>query len=391
MRGRDPAEPHRSTTPLELLFDLTFVVAVARAAAELRAALGQGQTGHALAGYALIFYALWWAWVNSTWFASAYDTDDVPYRLLTLLQMAGALIFSAGVPAAFGHSDYVTVVAGYVVMRMALVTQTLRAAHDHPAGRALTVRYAALISVVQLAWIGWLTLTGPMQMAGFAVLALAELVIPSRDQRPDSGTPWHPGHIAERYGQFTIIVLGEVISAIAATFGDAVTDKSASPDLITIAVAGLLLVFAMWWSYFRHDSLRDIRREIGESVLRTFLRSLGHYLIFASVAAVGAGLQVETQSLTHGAHVTPRFAAYSVAIPVAVYIVALAFLSRDQAPRATAPGIGVLTAVLVVAAAAATPLVTLPAVAVIIVVLVTFLLIYYLARDRTPLRQPPPT
>ena len=100
MIGRDPDEPHRASTPLELLFDLTFVVAVARAASELHHALAQGDGGHALAGYAVVFFGLWWAWVNFTWFASAYDTDDVAYRLLTLLQMAGVLVYAAGIPAA---------------------------------------------------------------------------------------------------------------------------------------------------------------------------------------------------------------------------------------------------------------------------------------------------
>jgi low temperature requirement protein LtrA len=156
MSGRDPGEAHRASTPLELLFDLTFVVAVARAGIELRDALAQGHAGHALAGYGAVFFGLWWAWVNFTWFASAYDTDDVPYRLLTLLQMAGVLVFAAGIPAAFEHFDFTTVVIGYVIMRLALVAQWLRAARSHPEGRAGTLRYAAGVTVVQLCWIGWL-------------------------------------------------------------------------------------------------------------------------------------------------------------------------------------------------------------------------------------------
>jgi low temperature requirement protein LtrA len=105
MVGRDPDEAHRASTPLELLFDLTLVVAVARATSKLHHALAQGHAGHALAGYAVMFFDLWWAWVNFTWFASAYDTDDVAYRLLTLLQMAGVLVYAAGIPAAFEHYD----------------------------------------------------------------------------------------------------------------------------------------------------------------------------------------------------------------------------------------------------------------------------------------------
>ena len=176
MSGRNPDEAHRASTPLELLFDLTFVVAVARAGIELRDALAQGHAGHALAGYAVVFFGLWWAWVNFTWFASAYDTDDVPYRLLTLLQMAGVLVFAAGIPAAFEHFDFVKTVVGYVIMRLALVAQWLRAARGHPEGRAGTLRYAAGVTVVQLCWIGWLFLPRVAHVAGLFVLV-------ARDER----------------------------------------------------------------------------------------------------------------------------------------------------------------------------------------------------------------
>jgi low temperature requirement protein LtrA len=223
MSGRDPGEKHRSSTPLELLFDLTYIVAVARAALELRNALALGHAGHALGSYSVIFFGLWWAWVNSTWFASAYDTDDVPYRLLTMLQMAAVLVFSAGIPAAVERNDFITVVAGYVIMRLALVAQGLRAAAGHPAGRAGTLRYAAGITGVQLCWIGWLALPGLPRMAALALLVAAELAVLAWSQLRGGGMPWHPGHIADRYGQFTIIVLGEVISAVAVAVGDAVT------------------------------------------------------------------------------------------------------------------------------------------------------------------------
>src|SRR3954447_460562 len=127
MLARATDEDHRVSTPLELLFDLTFVVAVSQAAASLAHGLGEGHTGRALLGYVLVFFAIWWAWMNFTWFASAYDTDDVPYRLLTLLQMAGVLVLAAGIGPASDGYDYRTVTLGYVVMRLAMVAQWLRA------------------------------------------------------------------------------------------------------------------------------------------------------------------------------------------------------------------------------------------------------------------------
>jgi low temperature requirement protein LtrA len=378
MSGRDPGEEHRASTPLELLFDLTFVVAVARAAIELRDALGQGHTGHALAGYAMVFFAVWWAWVNFTWFASAYDTDDVPYRLLTLLQMAGVLVFAAGIPATFQHFDFTTAVAGYVIMRMAMVAQWLRAARGHPGGRAATLRYATGVTVVQLCWIGWLFIHGPARLASLIVLVVAELAVPIWAESGGQATPWHPGHITERYGGFTIIVLGEVIAAVATAVGDSVSGRQASPGLLTIAAAGLLLVFALWWSYFQHSAAEEIQR----SPRWTMVWALAHYLIFAALAALGAGLQVAIEALTHGARVTPAFAAFAVAIPVAIYIVVLALLHVPaDGPPSAVRWLKPLTAALLLAVAAATPVLALPAAVVIMAMLVVLLLAYHLADE----------
>ena len=93
------------------------------------------------AGYLLVFFAIWWAWMNFTWFASAYDTDDVPYRLLTLLQMAGVLVLAAGVPAAFDDRDFARHRLGYVVMRIALVAPVAPGGARRP-GRAAAPRCA---------------------------------------------------------------------------------------------------------------------------------------------------------------------------------------------------------------------------------------------------------
>src|SRR4051812_40683183 len=90
MEGRDASEPFRASTPLELFFDLCFVAAVSFAASSLLHALEDGGAGHALFGYLSVFFAIWWAWMNFTWFASAYDTDDVLYRMVTFVQIAGA-------------------------------------------------------------------------------------------------------------------------------------------------------------------------------------------------------------------------------------------------------------------------------------------------------------
>src|SRR5687768_9362052 len=91
MVARAHSEPHRQASWLELLFDLSFVVAVAQAAAQLEHAFVENHASSGLIGYLVVFCAVWWAWVAFTWFGNVFDTDDVPYRLLMIVMIAGSL------------------------------------------------------------------------------------------------------------------------------------------------------------------------------------------------------------------------------------------------------------------------------------------------------------
>ena len=123
MTARPRDEPHRAVSSLELLFDLTFVVAIASIAERLAHSIAEGHTLQGLIPFLQVFFAIWWAWMNFTWFGSAYDTDDVPYRVLTAVQIVGVPVLAAGVPAAANDNDYRAVTLGYLIMRIALVAQ----------------------------------------------------------------------------------------------------------------------------------------------------------------------------------------------------------------------------------------------------------------------------
>ena len=219
MSGRDPHEHHRAATPLELLFDLTFVVAFGLAGNELAHALAEAHVTTGLIAFGLAMFAVCWAWINFSWFSSAYDTDDWAFRLLTLVQMAGVLIFALGLPEMFasfqagGQVDIRLMVGGYVVMRVALVGQWLRAMREDPVHREGAGIYAVSLIATQAGWIALALARIPL--ARFFLAALALLLIetagPVVAERRRGGTPWHPHHIAERYGLLTIITLGEVI------------------------------------------------------------------------------------------------------------------------------------------------------------------------------------
>jgi low temperature requirement protein LtrA len=345
MVARATDEEHRSATVLELFFDLCFVVAVASAASALHHEVAEDHVGDGVVGYASVFFAIWWAWMNFTWFASAYDTDDVAYRLTTLVQIAGALILAAGVPDAMAGADFAVITVGYVVMRLAMVTQWLRAAGSDPPHRRTALRYAAGIAILQVGWALRLFLPEGPGYASFLVLAVAELAVPVWAERA-APTTWHPRHIAERYGLFTLIVLGECVLASTLAIQAALAEDAVLADLATTTVGGLLTVFGMWWQYFGREShgfLTSMRAGI--------VWGYGHYLVFASAAAVGAGLAVNVDHATHHAAIGARGAAAAFTVPVALYLLAVwALLVRPHHLGRWHGALVPATAVLVLAA-----------------------------------------
>ncbi|MEU8179715.1 low temperature requirement protein A [Micromonospora sp. NPDC049044] len=321
MRPRRRDEPHRAATPLELFFDLCFVVAVAQAAGSLHHDVAEGHLGHAATSYAMVFFAIWWSWVNFTWFASAYDTDDDVYRITTLVQISGALILAAGVPRAFADGDFAVITYGYVVMRLAAVVHWTRAAAGDPRHRPAARRYAIGVTVVQLGWLLRLALPADWGIATFVLLALADVLVPAVAERPGM-TPWHPRHIAERYGLFTLIVLGETVLAISLAIQTGL--DAGEHDLWSLAAAGALIVFALWWLYFDRPS------EAPDRLPYSLVWGYGHYLIFAAIAAIGAGLGVSVDVERHLAHVSARTAGYAVAIPITVFLLTVWVLHVRQ-------------------------------------------------------------
>ncbi|MFD0418165.1 low temperature requirement protein A [Streptomyces sp. NPDC127108] len=316
MRARRPDEKHRAATPLELLFDLCFVVAAGQAGARLVHALAEGDTGHGVTGYLLVFFAIWWAWVNFTWFASAYDTDDVPYRLATLVQMAGVLVLAAGIPRAFDDGDYGVAITGYVIMRVALAAQWLRAARgESGAGRTAALRYAIGLVLVQAGWVVLLLLPDAAWAWGVGPLIVAEIAVPAFAEH-SRRSPWHPHHIAERYGLFTIIMLGESVAAATVAVRSALDDSAALDELLPIAAGGLVIVFAAFWIYFAvpiHEYLVSSRQ--------AFAWGLGHYAILGSAAAIGAGIEVAVEQATHHAHISTLAASCAVTVPTALFLI----------------------------------------------------------------------
>ncbi|KQR00204.1 hypothetical protein ASF72_15110 [Arthrobacter sp. Leaf141] len=364
MGGRDPHEQHRAATPLELFFDLTFVIAFGVAGSQLAHEVAEGKFVPGLLGFSFAMFAVIWAWINFTWFASAYDTDDWIFRVVTMVQIVGVLILTMGIEPMFHslvegeHVENRVMVAGYVLMRLALVAQWLRAARQDPARRETCLRYAKYLAIVQVGWIALLLVETDVATTFMLTIPLVvlEMATPYAAERK-SRTPWHAHHIAERYGLLAIIALGECLIGAIETLRAIVATNGWSMDAALVGFGSTALAFGMWWVYFMLPAGRalHVRRH------RSYLFGYGHIPIFAAIAAAGAGLHVAAYYINHEAHVDAAVVIASIAIPVAVFKTALTWLysvmmkSADKTILAVTAGVLVLLAASIGMAAAGVP------------------------------------
>ncbi|MET0929545.1 MAG: low temperature requirement protein A [Aeromicrobium sp.] len=342
---RDPHEEHRVASPLELFTDLCYVVAIAQAALTLEHEIAAGHVGTGLVWFSASFFAIFWAWLNFVWFNSAYDPDDTVNRLLTLLQIFGSLVLAAGVPKIF-EEDFTLGVVGYVIMRVGLVLMWLRAAAGHPERRRTALRYAYGLIAVQAGWVLALLVTGgDIAIWLFIVLVVLDFAVPVWAERAGA-TPWHPHHIAERYGLFFIIVLGETILSVTLALQVAFAEDDPPIELWYVVAGGVMVTFSAWWLYFARENADILTgNDIG------FTWGFGHYVIFGSAAAVGAGLSARIAYYGHHAEVSDLVSSAFVTGPVAAALAALWVVNvrlHDPTIRTAGPfGLAIVGVVLV--------------------------------------------
>jgi low temperature requirement protein LtrA len=329
MLPRDPQEEGRVATALELFFDLVFVIAVSGASEQLHEKLVEGHVAAGLFAYLAVFFAIWWAWMNFTWFATSFDTDDWLYRTLTIMQMGGVLVLAAGIPAVFAEHDFTLVVLGYVVMRIVLVVQWLRASRTAGRTRRTTRTYAVGIAVVQALWLSALALPPTWFPIIFGALVLAEISVPVIAELQGE-TPIHPHHITERYGLFTLILLGESLLGSSNAIIEALRETEDLASLLWVAVLALVTTAGLWWIYFwppHHAAVPTLQRSL--------LYGYGHYLIFAAAGAVSVGIEVEIDLIAGSGELARPLASFAHSIPVAVFLLGVwALAIRPVARRA---------------------------------------------------------
>jgi low temperature requirement protein LtrA len=284
LRSEDGIEPGRRVTWLELFFDLVFVAAVAQVGTHLR-------DDYSLAGllrFSLLFVLIWWAWLGHTSFSTRFDTDDLVQRALTWLQMFLVAVMAINSTSALDSRDSAGFAAAYSIMRLVLVAQFLRARRIRRA-RALTTRYAASCAIAAALWLTSALVPTPARFCLWALALAIDVATPLVTTKHLVDVPHDAAHLPERYGLFTIILMGESMVAVMTGMEH---QEYWSVRAAASAVFGMGLIVAIWWCYY------DVADAAGEQMLRSRrdavryqVWSYGHLPLYLGIAVTGVGLE----------------------------------------------------------------------------------------------------
>jgi low temperature requirement protein LtrA len=273
-------EDDRRATWLELFFDLVFVAAVG----QLANALSGRPTPTRFFEFLGLFVPVWWAWMGYTFYANRFDTDDLPYRLLTLLGMFGVAVLATTVPGVFRGAT-VGFTLAYVGVRTVLLALYERARRHVPEARGLATTFLLAFGLANVVWLVSLAVPRPWTYVLWGVALLAELSAPVLAWRQLPRAPIHPRHIPERFGLITLIVLGESVFAVVS----GVTRVNWGAASSTAAIAGFLVAAALWWIYFDFVGEAAVtRRSIAGGLVYVYM----HYFVVVGLTALGAGVKM---------------------------------------------------------------------------------------------------
>lgn len=312
---RTTPEPHRHATWLELFFDLCFVAAVAALTHDLH----EHPSREGLLRFAGLFVPVWWAWTSFSWYATGFDNDDDVSRVAMLAAMLGVIALAVGIPG-IHRGEAAGFVLPYAFMQGLLALMFLRSRRHATRERAFTTIYALGDALGAALWLASLFVPGALRVATWTLAMAVLMTTPMIAARAMPMPEFDAGHIAERYGLFTLIVLGESIVAVA-TAG-AATGWNARA-LITGAMA-FGLAACVWWIYF---TFVEVTRLARGNLTRAFVWGYGHLLIFAGIAAAAAGVHLAVMAARDGRPIG-GWGAGLLAGGMAAYLVAIAVIHR---------------------------------------------------------------
>ena len=339
LRGSEVEGERRHATWLELFYDLVFVVAVAA----LADALHHDLTLAGFLTYAALFVPVWWCWIGPTFYATRFDTDDLEHRVVTFLQMGAVGALAINVRDGLGDTSTGFAIA-YVISRALLILQYTRAGRHVPTARPLTDRYAVGFGIAAIVWLASVVVPPPFRFGLWGAGLILDFLTPLGAGRLHARIPPDLFHLPERFGLFTIIVLGESVVATVAGLSNQRWDVVS----ILTALLGLGLAFSLWWIYFDHVDDAAIptvqaTRRVGTYQIWLYT----HLPLMIGLAAAGVGVEVAVSSPPLEPLEVPArlLLAGSVALCLVclgvIHLTSLRVRGGDASPRGAAVRIGV--------------------------------------------------
>jgi len=277
----------RHATWLELFFDLVFVISIA----EVAHTLEDYRTLADFLGTAGLFVAVWWAWVGYTVYADRFDTDDVAHRVLVLAGMLAVIAMALSVHDAL-HGGSARFALAFVAVRGIVLLLNARARRHAAPARPLLNLFLAAFSTGAALWLLSVFVPEPARYVLWGVALVIELSAPWVGRRQIVKAPVHASHLVERFGLFTLIVLGESVVRVAQGAAD-VDDWTTAT--LAAAGGGFLLVAGLWWLYFDRLDEGAVR-----SVLRGLVWNYTHLPLLAGLVSVAVGTEYAIRDAAGG-------------------------------------------------------------------------------------------
>ena len=283
LRSGDDQSLEKHADWLELLFDLIFVAAISQIAFNL----SNNYSAITFLESLPLFFAIWWGWCGHTFYLDRFGTDDIYNRILTMAQMVVVASLAINVKNALTTTGSGFAIS-YAVLRLILVAQYIRVGRLLPGARPLTNRYTIGFTIAALIWLSSAFVPAPLRFILWGLALTVDFLTPLTAGEIHINFPPHPTHLPERFGLFTIIVIGEAIVSVVF----AISNVGLNLYTGLIGLMGLIISFSIWWGYFDEAGGAEARvQERGDQIGKYQLWLYSHFPLLLGIVGTAAGIE----------------------------------------------------------------------------------------------------
>ncbi|MGK5443531.1 low temperature requirement protein A [Micromonospora sp. URMC 105] len=287
----------RHASWLELFFDLVFVVAVSR----LGVLLLDDPSPRGVLVFTGLLVTVWWLWISYSYFDDLFDTDRPAQRVAQLTAMLGAVVLAVTLgDGVGGDSGRYAITYGLLFLLLGAMYAVI--GHTRPQHRTFCRWYVTGSLVGAVLWLLSVLVPEPWRYVGWGLAVVLNATIcgplvyaKARD------VPRQRSHMPERFGLFTIVVLGEAVLAVV----NGIDATGWNPAAVAIAVIGFVVASGIWWVYFAAFDEDAINRSLSagrNAQVRSFLYGYGHLIVYGAIVAAGAGIELAAEEAAHPGH-----------------------------------------------------------------------------------------